>query len=73
METRQLVLIADEPSRDWRLDDHTRQVGRAGIAAARDALRAARSRQNVHAGPASAGNGTHDTDSAPGSGHPHAA
>lgn len=45
METRQLVLITDEPSRDWRLDDHTRQVGLAGIAAARDALRAARGRR----------------------------
>lgn len=42
METRQLILISDEPARDWRLDEHTRQVGRAGIAAAREALRAAR-------------------------------
>ena len=43
MDTRQLVLISDEPSRDWRLDDHTRQVGRAGIAAARQALQTANS------------------------------
>jgi hypothetical protein len=36
---RQLVLIEQEP--DWRLDDHTREVGRAGVAQARAALRAA--------------------------------
>lgn len=43
METRQLALITDDPSasRDWRLDDHTREVGRRGVAAARQALRAA--------------------------------
>ncbi|HKY14095.1 MAG TPA: hypothetical protein VJM33_04165 [Microthrixaceae bacterium] len=35
----QLILI-DESDRDWRLDDHTREVGRRGIAAARDVLRA---------------------------------
>lgn len=52
METRQLVLISDEPSRDWRLDDHTRQVGRAGIAAAREALRAANSHLLTSASPA---------------------
>ncbi|QGG94776.1 hypothetical protein [Actinomarinicola tropica] len=41
METRQLVLIdsnGSEPDQ-WRLDDRTRQVGREGIAAARQALR----------------------------------
>jgi hypothetical protein len=46
MDTRQLVLITDdEPSRDWRLDDHTRQVGLQGIASAREALRAANARR----------------------------
>ena len=46
MDTRQLVLITDdEPSREWRLDDHTRQVGLQGIASAREALRAATARQ----------------------------
>lgn len=46
MDTRQLALIADdEPSREWRLDDHTRQVGLKGIAAAREALRAATAHQ----------------------------
>ncbi len=40
MDTRQLALITeDSPGRDWRLDDHTREVGRRGIAAARAALR----------------------------------
>lgn len=72
METRQLVLLSDEPSRDWRLDDHTRQVGRAGIAAARDALRAARSRQNNHS--AFTGHDSHTgADSHTGHNHPHAA
>jgi hypothetical protein len=36
----QLVLI-DESDRQWRLDEHTREVGRRGIAAARDILRKA--------------------------------
>lgn len=48
METRQLVLIDD--SRDdreaWKLDEHTRQVGLDGVAAARQALRAALARDN---------------------------
>jgi hypothetical protein len=45
MDTRQLALITPDElaaRRDWRLDDHTREVGRQGIAAAREALRAAR-------------------------------
>ena len=46
MNTRQLALITDDESsassRDWRLDEHTRQVGLQGIAAARQALQAAR-------------------------------
>jgi hypothetical protein len=35
--TTQLVLI-DATSVDWRLDEHTKEIGRKGIAAARDAL-----------------------------------
>jgi hypothetical protein len=47
MDTRQLALITDDPSatRDWRLDDHTREVGRRGVAAARQALQEAAARQ----------------------------
>lgn len=37
---RQLVLLEDNPT-VWRLDDHTREVGRLGIAKAREALRRA--------------------------------
>lgn len=37
---RQLALI-DEPGSDYRLDDNTREVGRRGVAAAREALRKA--------------------------------
>ncbi len=37
---RQLVLI-EERSADYRLDEHTREVGRRGIAAARELLRKA--------------------------------
>jgi hypothetical protein len=40
----QLVLI-DEAERDWRLDDETREIGRRGIAAAREILRAVPRRQ----------------------------
>ena len=36
----QLGLLQEEP-RDWQLDDHTRQLGRQGVAAARAALRQA--------------------------------
>ncbi len=39
----QLSLLP-EPS--WRLDDRTRQIGRNGVASAREALRAARSSQH---------------------------
>ena len=45
MDTRQLALITDDElaaRREWRLDDHTREIGRQGIAAARAALRSAR-------------------------------
>ena len=38
--SRQLVLIeSGEP--DWRLDEHTVEVGRRGVAAAREVLRQA--------------------------------
>lgn len=40
--TSQLTLI-DSPN-DWRLDERTRQIGRAGIAKARAALREGRLR-----------------------------
>jgi hypothetical protein len=36
---RQLILLETEP--EWRLDEQTREVGRAGVAQARAALRAA--------------------------------
>jgi hypothetical protein len=36
----QLRLI-DEARRDWHLDPHTREVGRQGVATAREALRQA--------------------------------
>ncbi len=47
--TRQLVLIESSEA-DWRLDEHTREVGRAGIAEARQALAEAvrRSKQQQH-------------------------
>jgi len=39
---RQLRLLpGGAPRRDWALDEHTRSVGRRGIAAAREILRAA--------------------------------
>lgn len=42
---RQLELIrSDEPA--WRLDEQTRQVGRRGVAAARQALHRARTRRD---------------------------
>jgi len=37
---RQLVLLEDVP-REWRLDERTRELGRRGVAAAREALRQA--------------------------------
>jgi hypothetical protein len=39
---RQLALLEPEP--EWRLDERTREVGRAGVAKARAALRAAAAR-----------------------------
>ncbi len=32
------LIVIEVPERDWRLDEGTRQVGRRGIAAAREAL-----------------------------------
>ena len=39
--TRQLRLL-DPPGDEWRIDEQTRRVGLAGVAAAREALRSAR-------------------------------
>lgn len=33
------LLLIDESTPDWRLDEHTREVGRRGVARAREALR----------------------------------
>ena len=41
---RQLTLITDETPTDWRLDEHTKEVGRQGLADARAALANARKR-----------------------------
>lgn len=45
---RQLILI-EERQPDWRLDEHTREVGRAGVARARAALREALARSAARA------------------------
>ena len=45
--TDQLALLPDASRDDeasWELDEHTRQVGRQGLAAARQALQEARAR-----------------------------
>jgi hypothetical protein len=39
--TTQLILI-DESTPVWRLDDHTKELGRQGVATAREILRRAR-------------------------------
>ena len=44
MRTNQLVLLSDDSSSDFSLDASTREVGRRGIAAAREALRLAAER-----------------------------
>lgn len=44
--TNQLVLI-ENPTSSWRLDDATRAVGRRGLAEARATLRAARLRASL--------------------------
>jgi hypothetical protein len=45
---RQLTLLQHSgdaaPDADWRLDEHTKEVGRQGLAAARQALAQARKR-----------------------------
>ena len=43
----QLVLIETEPE-GWRLDEHTREVGRQGIQAARAALLEAQRARHEH-------------------------
>jgi hypothetical protein len=45
----QLVLI-EERDADYRLDDRTREIGRRGIAAAREALRKAASEDEARRG-----------------------
>jgi hypothetical protein len=47
MRTNQLVLLADDRSADFSLDASTREAGRRGIAAAREALRLAAERQLI--------------------------
>ena len=42
--SKQLTLI-DDGERDWKLDAHTREVGRRGVAAARAALPASQRRR----------------------------
>ena len=37
--------VSDEDEPSWELDDHTRDIGRQGLAAARQALRQACARQ----------------------------
>jgi len=44
----QLVLLEDETS-DWRLDEHTRERGRQGVAAAREELARMSNREAVSA------------------------
>ena len=48
---RQLVLLEDD-STVWRLDEHTREVGRVGIAKAREALRRAEQARREASAPA---------------------
>lgn len=45
---RQLVLLDPEP--DWRIDEQTRAIGRAGLAEAREALQSALQRAGARAG-----------------------
>ncbi len=39
-----MSLISDERRDDWRLDEHTKEMGRQGLADARQALAEARKR-----------------------------
>jgi len=43
--TRQLVLIEETQTLDWRLDEQTRETGRRGVAEARKALAEAAARR----------------------------
>jgi hypothetical protein len=36
--TRQLLLIPEDAENDWHLDEHTKEMGRQGLADARKAL-----------------------------------
>ena len=45
MRTNQLVLLSDDRTSDFLIDTPTREAGRRGIAAAREALRLAAERQ----------------------------
>ena len=45
MRTNQLVLLSDDRASDFSIDTPTREAGRRGIAAAREALRLAAERQ----------------------------
>lgn len=56
-ENAQLSLI--ETPRSWRLDKHTREVGREGVARARAALRAGRHARSQDPPPAPARGVTH--------------
>ena len=47
MRTNQLVLIETSP--DFRIDDRTKDLGRRGIAAAREALRSANAKSTDQA------------------------
>ena len=49
---RQLTLIDESP--EWRLDEHTREVGMQGVARAREALAAAHRFTPAPAGPTAA-------------------
>jgi hypothetical protein len=49
MAETQLALLSD---RDWQLDERTREIGRRGVAEAREALRRSRSRHPASADPA---------------------
>jgi hypothetical protein len=49
MRTNQLVLLVDNDAADFSIDSRTREIGRSGIAAAREALRVAAERQLSHA------------------------
>jgi hypothetical protein len=40
--TDQMALLPDHPDKaSWELDEHTRQIGKQGVAAAREALQRA--------------------------------